>query len=149
MKKVTAVGKYGNVVVDEKDDTNNSKIMHDKMIYSMFEEVLEPLKNEKVEGDLINIWPNAGLITKYLEMMVYLETINDEEVINHPVCIIPKSIDETQLNYYEENYLNSDDTFISLDYDGERFNLIGNSYLDSNELHQKLKDKSNYMNKKI
>lgn len=42
MKKVTAVGKYGNVVVDEKDDTNNSKIMHDKMIYSMFEEVLEP-----------------------------------------------------------------------------------------------------------
>ena len=143
MKKVTAVGKYGNVVVDEKDDTNNSKIMHDKMIYSMFEEVLEPLKNEKVEGDLINIWPNAGLITKYLEMMVYLETINDEEVINHPVCIIPENVSESQLNYYEENYLHSLDTFITLNYDGDIFKLVRQDYLDSSELYDFLKTKVN------
>lgn len=143
MKKVTAVGKYGNVVVDEKDDTNNSKIMHDKMIYSMFEEVLEPLKNEKVEGDLINIWPNAGLITKYLEMMVYLETINDEEVINHPVCIIPENVSESQLNYYEENYLHSLDTFITLNYDGDIFKLVRQDYLDSSELYDFLKTKLN------
>lgn len=143
MKKVTAVGKYGNVVVDEKDDTNNSKIMHDKMIYSMFEEVLEPLKNEKVEGDLINIWPNAGLITKYLEMMVYLETINDEEVINHPVCIIPENVSESQLNYYEENYLHSIDTFITLNYDGDIFKLVRQDYLDSSELYDFLKTKLN------
>lgn len=143
MKKVTAVGKYGNVVVDEKDDTNNSKIMHDKMIYSMFEEVLEPLKNEKVEGDLINIWPNAGLITKYLEMMVYLETINDEEVINHPVCIIPENVSESQLNYYEENYLHSIDTFITLNYDGDIFKLVRQDYLDSSELYDFLKTKVN------
>ena len=143
MKKVTAVGKYGNVVVDEKDNTNNSKIMHDKMIYSMFEEVLEPLKNEKVEGDLINIWPNAGLITKYLEMMVYLETINDEEVINHPVCIIPENVSESQLNYYEENYLHSLDTFITLNYDGDIFKLVRQDYLDSSELYDFLKTKVN------
>ena len=143
MKKVTAVGKYGNVVVDEKDDTNNSKIMHDKMIYSMFEEVLEPLKNEKVEGDLINIWPNAGLITKYLEMMVYLETINDEEVINHPVCILPENVSESQLNYYEENYLHSLDTFITLNYDGDIFKLVHQDYLDSSELYDFLKTKVN------
>lgn len=143
MKKVTAVGKYGNVVVDEKDDTNNSKIMHDKMIYSMFEEVLEPLKNEKVEGDLINIWPNAGLITKYLEMMVYLETINDEEVINHPVCIIPENVSESQLNYYEENYLHNLDTFITLNYDGDIFKLVHQDYLDSSELYDFLKTKVN------
>lgn len=143
MKKVTAVGKYGNVVVDEKDNTNNSKIMHDKMIYSMFEEVLEPLKNEKVEGDLINIWPNAGLITKYLEMMVYLETINDEEVINHPVCIIPENVSESQLNYYEENYLHSLDTFITLNYDGDIFKLVRQDYLDSSELYDFLKTKLN------
>ena len=143
MKKVTAVGKYGNVVVDEKDNTNNSKIMHDKMIYSMFEEVLEPLKNEKVEGDLINIWPNAGLITKYLEMMVYLETINDEEVINHPVCIIPENVSESQLNYYEDNYLHSLDTFITLNYDGDIFKLVRQDYLDSSELYDFLKTKVN------
>lgn len=143
MKKVTVVGKYGNVVVDEKDDTNNSKIMHDKMIYSMFEEVLEPLKNEKVEGDLINIWPNAGLITKYLEMTVYLETINDEEVINHPVCIIPENVSESQLNYYEENYLHSLDTFITLNYDGDIFKLVRQDYLDSSELYDFLKTKLN------
>lgn len=137
MKKVTAVGKYGNVVVDEKDD---KKIMHDKMIYSMFEEVLEPLKNEKVEGDLINIWPNAGLITKYLEMMVYLETINDEEVINHPVCIIPENVSESQLSYYEENYLHSLDTFITLNYNGDIFKLVCQDYLDSSELYNYLKD---------
>lgn len=146
MRRVVAIQNNGEAIIREED---SKEITHEEMICEMFKEILEPLEGEKVEGDLINIWPHAGILSKHFDMMLYLETLNDDAIINHPVCIIPKSIDETQLNYYEENYLNSDDTFISLDYDGERFNLIGNSYLDSNELHQKLKDKSNYMNKKI
>ena len=142
MKKVTAVGKYGNVVMDEVE-TKGEEITHDKMIYNMFKEVLQPLKEERVEGDLISIWPNAGLITKYLGMMVYLETINDEEVINHPVCIIPENVSESQLNYYEENYLHSLDTFITLNYDGDIFKLVRQDYLDSSELYDFLKTKLN------
>ena len=36
MKKVTAVGKYGNVIIN-KVETKGEEITHDKMIYKMFE----------------------------------------------------------------------------------------------------------------
>lgn len=140
MKKVTAVGKYGNVVINEVE-TKGEEITHDKMIYKMFEEVLKPLQGEQLEGNLINIWPNAGLITKYLDMIVYLETTHDDAIINHPVCIIPKTISESQLNYYDDNYLHSIDTFISIYYNGEKFELLSNNYLDSTELQDILKSK--------
>lgn len=140
MKKVTAVGKYGNVVINEVE-TKGEEITHDKMIYKMFEEVLKPLQGEQLEGNLINIWPNAGLITKYLDMIVYLETTHDDAIINHPVCIIPKTISESQLNYYDDNYLHSIDTFIPIYYNGEKFELLSNNYLDSTELEDILKSK--------
>ena len=140
MKKVTAVGKYGNVVINEVE-TKGEEITHDKMIYKMFEEVLKPLQCEQLEGNLINIWPNAGLITKYLDMIVYLETTHDDAIINHPVCIIPKTISESQLNYYDDNYLHSIDTFIPIYYNGEKFELLSNNYLDSTELQDILKSK--------
>ncbi len=140
MKKVTAVGKYGNVVINEVE-TKGEEITHDKMIYKMFEEVLKPLQGEQLEGNLINIWPNAGLITKYLDMIVYLETTHDDAIINHPVCIIPKTISESQLNYYDDNYLHSIDTFIPIYYNGEKFELLSNNYLDSTELQDILKSK--------
>ena len=140
MKKVTAVGKYGNVVINEVE-TKGEGITHDKMIYKMFEEVLKPLQGEQLEGNLINIWPNAGLITKYLDMIVYLETTHDDAIINHPVCIIPKTISESQLNYYDDNYLHSIDTFIPIYYNGEKFELLSNNYLDSTELQDILKSK--------
>lgn len=119
MKKVVAVGKYGNIVMAEDKES-----LHNDIVYSMFEDFLEPLKDEKVEGDLINIWPNAGLVTKYLEMMVYLEDIKDE-MINSVVCIIPKDLSERQLEYYEDNYKDSIDTFIGIYCDGDKFKLIG------------------------
>lgn len=50
MKKVVAVGKYGNIVMAEDKES-----LHNDIVYSMFEDFLEPLKDEKVEGDLINI----------------------------------------------------------------------------------------------
>ena len=140
MKKVTAVGKYGNVVINEVEN-KGEEITHDKMIYKMFEEVLKPLQGEQLEGNLINIWPNAGLITKYLDMIVYLETTHDDAIINHPVCIIPKTISESQLNYYDDNYLHSIDTFIPIYYNGEKFELLSNNYLDSTELQDILKSK--------
>ena len=140
MKKVTAVGKYGNVVINEVE-TKGEEITHDKMIYKMFEEVLKPIQGEQLEGNLINIWPNAGLITKYLDMIVYLETTHDDAIINHPVCIIPKTISESQLNYYDDNYLHSIDTFIPIYYNGEKFELLSNNYLDSTELQDILKSK--------
>lgn len=140
MKKVTAVGKYGNVVINEVE-TKGEEITHDKMIYKMFEEVLKPLQGQQLEGNLINIWPNAGLITKYLDMIVYLETTHDDAIINHPVCIIPKTISESQLNYYDDNYLHSIDTFIPIYYNGEKFELLSNNYLDSTELQDILKSK--------
>ncbi len=140
MKKVTVVGKYGNVVMDEVE-TKGEEMTHDKMIYNMFKEVLQPLKEERVEGDLISIWPNAGLITKYLDMMVYLETTHDDTIINHPVCIIPQAVSESQLNYYDDNYLHSIDTFIPLYYNGEEFKLLSNNYLDSSELQDIIKTK--------
>ncbi len=140
MKKVTAVGKYGNVVTKE----DNEKT-HNDMIYDMFKDVLKPLveAKENVEGDLINIWSNAGLVTKYLDMMIYLETIHDDAIINHPICIIPQTISESQLNYYEDNYLHSLDTFITLNYDGDIFKLVHQDYLDSSELYDFLKTKVN------
>ena len=61
MIKVVAVGKYGNIVMAEDKES-----LHNDIVYSMFEDFLEPLKDEKVEGDLINIWPNAFLVIKYL-----------------------------------------------------------------------------------
>ena len=140
MKKVTAVGKYGNVVMDEVE-TKGEEITHDKMIYNMFKEVLQPLKEERVEGDLISIWPNAGLITKYLDMMIYLETTHDDAIINHPVCIIPNTISESQLTYYEDNYFHSIDTFIPLYYNGENFKLLSETYLNSKELYDAIKSK--------
>lgn len=142
MKKVTAVGKYGNVVIDEVE-TKGEEITHDKMIYNMFKDVLKPLieAQESIEGDLINIWSNAGLVTKYLDMMIYLETIHDDAIINHPICIIPQAISESQLNYYEDNYLHSIDTFIPLYYNGEKFKLLSEHYFDSEELYNAIKSK--------
>lgn len=140
MRRVTAVGQYGNVVMDEVA-TEGKEITHNEMLYNMFEELLKPLQGEKVEGDLISIWPNAGLITKYLDMMVYLETTYDDAIVNHPVCIIPQTVSESQLNYYDENYLHSIDTFIPLYYNGEEFKLLGDSYLDSYELQNIIKSK--------
>ena len=43
MKKVTAVGNYGNIAIKE----DMSKL-HNDLVYEMFKEVLEPIKDEKV-----------------------------------------------------------------------------------------------------
>ena len=138
MKKVTAVGTYGNVIPKEDSEKN-----HNDMIYDMFKDVLKPLieAKESVEGDLINIWPNAGLVTKYLDMMIYLETIHDDAITNHPICIVPQTISESQLNYYEDSYLHSIDTFIPLCYNGEKFKLLSEHYFDSEELYDAIKSK--------
>ena len=70
MKKVIAVGSYGNITSAE-----DVVKLHNDLVYEMFKEVLEPIKEEKVEGDIIQFWNNAGLITKYLGTMFYLEDI--------------------------------------------------------------------------
>lgn len=136
MKKVTAVGNYGNIAIKE----DMSKL-HNDLVYEMFKEVLEPIKDEKVNGDLIQYWNNAGLITKYLGTMFYLEDIKKDEIINSVVCIIPENISENQINYFEENYLNSLDTFIGIAFNGEEFKLLDSEYNDSNNLYKFLKEK--------
>ncbi len=135
MKKVTAVGTYGNVAVTE-DKTK----LHNDLVYEMFKEVLEPMQQEKVKGDLIQYWSNAGLITQYLGTMFYLEDIKESETVNSVVCIIPKNVSNSQLNYFEDNYLNSIDTFIGIYFDGEEFKLLENNYNDSNELYNFLEE---------
>lgn len=139
MKRVTAVGSYGNIVTNE----DISKL-HNDLVYEMFKDILEPIKVEKVNGDLIQYWNNAGLITKYLGTMFYLEDIKENEIVNSVVCIIPETVSESQINYFENNYLNSLDTFIGIAFNGEEFKLLDNEYKDSNSLYIYLKEKKHY-----
>lgn len=98
MQRVTAVDKDGKIYSKEDKRTG-----HNELVYEMFEEFLEPLQDEELKGDVyIKIWPNAGLVTKYLDMMVYLEVDNDEAFIDSVVCTIPENLSDNQLNYYEK-----------------------------------------------
>lgn len=142
MKKVIAVGSYGNITSAE-----DIVKLHNDLVYEMFKEVLEPIKEEKVEGDIIQFWNNAGLITKYLGTMFYLEDIKEDEMVNSVVCIIPKDITTSQLEYFENNYLNSIDTFIGVSFEGDKFSLSSDKSLDSTGIYNVLKDKMNHKTK--
>ena len=47
---------------------------------------------------------------------------------------------EEIIELFEDNYLNSIDTFIGIYFDGEEFKLLENNYNDSNELYNFLKE---------
>ena len=110
----------------------------------MFEEFLESLQDEELKGDgYIKIWPNAGLITKYLDMMLYLEVDNDETSIDSVVCTIPEEISSSQLNYFEENYLDKDAPFLGLHYHKGIFSCVceeRETELSSEEIYNYLKE---------
>ena len=112
MRRVTAVDSDGKVLQIEDERKG-----HNELVYELFEEFLEPLQDEELKGDgYIKIWPNAGLVTKYLDMMLYLEVDNDEASIDSVVCTIPENLSDAQLNYYEEKYLENDAPFLGLHY---------------------------------
>lgn len=137
MQRVVAVDKDGNIYSNEDERTG-----HNELVYELFEEFLEPLQNEEVKGDFIKIWPNAGLITKYLDMIIYLETVNNE-VYDSIICTIPENLSDTQLNYYEENYLDKDAPFLGLHYHDDIFSSVSEDReeeLSSEELYNYLKD---------
>lgn len=146
MKKVTAVGKYGNFVSKEVDDDNlisqdGNRVNHNSITYEMFKDFIDSLDDKSLTGDkLIGVWPNAFLVAKNLEMMMYLEDVNEKYSSNSVVVIVPKDFSESQLSYYEDNYLNSIDTFIGIycDVDGD-FKQIENLFLDSEQLYNELK----------
>lgn len=137
MQRVVAVDKDGNIYSNEDERTG-----HNELVYELFEEFLEPLQNEEVKGDFIKIWPNAGLITKYLDMIIYLETVNNE-VYDSIICTIPENLSDTQLNYYEENYLDKDAPFLGLHYHDDIFSSVSEDReeeLSFEELYNYLKD---------
>ena len=139
MRRVTAVDMDGNVIQREDERTG-----HNGLVYEMFEEFLKPLQDEELKGDgYIKIWPNAGLITKYLDMMLYLEVDNDEASIDSVVCTIPEEISSSQLNYFEENYLDKDAPFLGLHYHKGIFSCVceeRETELSSEEIYNYLKE---------
>ena len=139
MRRVTAVDSDGKVLQIENERTG-----HNELVYELFEEFLEPLQDEELKGDgYIKIWPNAGLVTKYLDMMLYLEVDNDEASIDSVVCTIPENLSDTQLNYYEDNYLYHKEPFLGLYYHDEEFDTISEDReeeLTAEEVHNFLKD---------
>ena len=137
MQRVVAVDKDGNIYSNEDERTG-----HNELVYELFEEFLEPLQNEEVKGDFIKIWVNAGLITKYLDMIIYLETVNNE-VYDSIICTIPENLSDAQLNYYEENYLDKDAPFLGLYYHDDMFSSVSEKKdreLTAEEVHSFLKD---------
>ena len=137
MQRVTAVDKDGNIYSKEDERTG-----HNELVYELFEEFLEPLQDEEVKGDFIKIWPNAGLITKYLDMIIYLETVNNE-VYDSIICTIPENLSDNQLNHYEENYLDKDAPFLGLYYHDDMFSNVSEEKdreLTAEEVHSFLKD---------
>lgn len=147
MKKVTAVGKYGNIVSKEVDDDNlvsqdGSRVNHNIITYEMFKDFIDSLDDKSLTGDkIIGVWPNAFLIAKNLEMMMYLEDVKEKYSSNGVVVIVPNDFSEAQLSYYEDNYLNSIDTFIGIycDDNGD-FKQIKSLFLDSEQLYDELKN---------
>ena len=139
MRRVTAVDSDGKVLQIEGERKG-----HNELVYELFEEFLEPLQDEELKGDAyIKIWPNAGFVTKYLDMMLYLEVDNDEASIDSVVCTIPENLSDTQLNYYEENYLDKDAPFLGLHYHDDIFSSVSEDReeeLSSEELYNYLKD---------
>lgn len=120
MRRVTVVDSDGKVLQIEDERKG-----HNELVYELFEQFLEPLQDEELKGDAyIKIWPNAGLVTKYLDMMLYLEVDNDEASIDSVVCTIPENLSDTQLNYYEENYLDKDAPFLGLHYHDDIFSSV-------------------------
>ena len=76
-------------------------------------------------------------------MMLYLEVDNDEASIDSVVCTIPEKLSDTQLNYYEENYLDKDAPFLGLHYHDDIFSSVSEDRgeeLSSEELYNFLKD---------
>ena len=137
MQRVVAVDKDGNIYSNEDERPG-----HNELVYELFEEFLEPLQNEEVKGDFIKIWVNAGLITKYLDMIIYLETVNNE-VYDSIICTFPENLSDAQLNYYEENYLDKDAPFLGLYYHDDMFNNVSEEKdreLTAEEVHSFLKD---------
>ena len=137
MQRVVAVDKNGNIYSKEDEKTG-----HNELVYELFEEFLEPLQDEKVKGDFIKIWPNAGLITKYLDMIIYLETVNNE-VYDSIICTIPENLSDNQLNHYKENYLDKDAPFLGLYYHDAMFSNVSEEKdreLTAEEVHSFLKD---------
>ncbi len=139
MQRVVAVDKDGNIYSKE-----DEKIGHNELIYELFEEFLEPLQDEVLQGDAyIRIWPNAGIITKYLDMMLYLETFDDKASIDSTICIIPEEINDILLSYYENNYLNHDEPFLGLHYHNGVFNTLSEDRtkdFTAKEVHNFLND---------
>ena len=146
MKKVTAVGKYGNVVSKEVDDDNlvnqdGIRVNHNSIAYDMFKDFIDSLEDKSLNGDaMVGVWPNAFLVAKNLEMMLYLEDVNEQNPSNSVVVIVPNDFSESQLAYFENNYLNSLDTFISLYCDNGEFRQIKNLLLTSEQLYDELKN---------
>ena len=137
MQRVVAVDKNGNIYSKEDEKTG-----HNELVYELFEEFLEPLQDEKVKGDFIKIWPNAWLITKYLDMIIYLETVNNE-VYDSIICTIPENLSDNQLNHYKENYLDKDAPFLGLYYHDDMFSNVSEEKdreLTAEEVHSFLKD---------
>ena len=139
MRRVTAVDMDGNVM--QREDESRG---HNKIVYEMFKEFLNSIQDKELKGDwYIKIWPNAGLITKNLDMMLYLEVDNDEASIDSVVCTIPENLSDAQLNYYEENYLEKDAPFLGLHFHDDIFSSVSEEQeneLSSEELYNFLKD---------
>ena len=139
MRRVTAVDMDGNVM--QREDESRG---HNKIVYEMFKEFLNSIQDKELKGDwYIKIWPNAGLITKNLDMMLYLETFDDKASIDSTICIIPENLSDTQLNYYEDNYLDHKEPFLGLYYHDEEFDTISEDReeeLTAEEVHNFLKD---------
>ena len=139
MKKVIAVGSYGNITSAE-----DVVKLHNDLVYEMFKEFIDSIQDKELKGDwYIKIWPNAGLITKYLDMMLYLETFDDEASIDSTICIIPEKINDLVLSYYEENYLDHKEPFLGLYYHDGEFDTISEDRekeLTAEEVHNFLKD---------
>ena len=139
MRRVTAVDMDGNIMQRE-----DERIGHNEIVYEMFKEFLNSIQDKELKGDwYIKIWPNAGLITKYLDMMLYLETFDDEASIDSTICIIPEKINDVVLSYYEENYLDHKEPFLGLYYHDGEFDTISEDRekeLTAEEVHNFLKD---------
>ncbi len=139
MRRVTAIDKDGNIYSKE-----SLKVGHNELVYELFEEFLKTLQDEKLKGDwLIQIWTNAGLITKYLDMMLYLEVVEDLESIDVIVCTIPEEISRVQLDYFDANYLSKIAPFQGLYYHDDMFSCVSeesDKELTADEMHSFLKD---------
>ena len=75
--------------------------------------------------------------------MLYLETFDDKASIDSTICIIPENLSDTQLNYYEDNYLYHKEPFLGLYYHDEEFDTISEDReeeLTAEEVHNFLKD---------